>query len=321
MVELRSGQELSGLDIRVAPKRPLSIAGIVTGLRAGVEVSVLVHKNDEDVIMVMDGEVSYGPSITAAADGSFQAKNLEPGKYSISASSGKGADKLHSTVQTVELSDTPLTGVVLSLLPPAKVTGSLKGADGAGRAVRLEPAGSDFQNWQYEPHIAPVARDGTFELDGLEPERFRLVLAPMPEDRYIKSVLPGDAEVKERGMSWHGDWPEMESELAPIIDLRQVSGLKLAIVFGPGATLAGNSAEPMVVLMPEGKTSEKDALDARAGADGRYEIRGLPPGKYRLLAVNPDSFDFDTGLEKALEKAKRIELKEGEKKTEDLDGK
>jgi hypothetical protein len=313
VVEAKAGQEIGGLDIHVEAKRPLSIAGIVTGGRPGAQAEVVVHKENSTTI-VIGGDLETDPGIAVGADGSFLAKDLEPRNYSLSAASGTGAEKRRSTIQRTELTDTPVANLVLALVPPVKVTGTVQGPGAAGRTVRMEPASDNFLSQQYPPHAGPVARDGGFEIDGLEPEVFRLALAPMPEDGYIKSILPGGAAVEEWGVG--------EGELLPLVDLRHGSDVKLTVALGAGAGLSGKSAGGAVVLLPEGKKSLDDALIARPAADGAYKFHGLPPGKFRLLALDADRLDNrDVDLEELLGRAKMVELKEGEQKTEDLDGK
>ena len=312
VVVARAGEETGGLDIRVISKRPLSIAGVVAGGHAGVPVRVALNKQDS-ISFVLD-DVLSDPELDANPDGSFLAKDLAPGTYLLKASAGSGAETLRSTTQKVELTDAPVNGVTLTLLPPANVTGTLQAPNAAGRIVRLEPVVDTLGGLQPSHHTGTVARDGAFEIDDLEPELFRLTLVPMPADRYIKSVFPGSAAPRE----WSVDNQETGAVLAPVVDLRQGGGLKLAITLGPGASLTGKSADA-VVLAPDGKTTLDDSLIAQPNADGVYEFRGLPPGKYRLLGVAADAIDSgDLNLDPLLVKAKTIELKEGEKKIEDL---
>src|ERR1035438_8312241 len=63
-----------------------------------------------------------------------------------------------------------------------------------------------------------------------------------------------------------------------------------------------------------------------AGPDGKYSIKGVAPGKYRLFAVDrfqmPRGVWADAGLEfkKLFERGEEIEVKEGDRIVKDLKG-
>jgi hypothetical protein len=72
------------------------------------------------------------------------------------------------------------------------------------------------------------------------------------------------------------------------------------------------------------RRNESDISGAGAGVEvtpeGRYSIKGIAPGKYRLFGIDPFQLGFGTedGLKKIYERGEEIEVQEGERITKDV---
>jgi hypothetical protein len=120
--------------------------------------------------------------------------------------------------------------------------------------------------------------DGAFESMPLAPGKYRVIVQPLPEGYYLKSVRWGDQEVGDTGF-------QVASGAAG----------NLRLLLAPGAaTIAGSvrggSDQPVpgavVTLVPDSRYSGWRELYryATAGDNGEFRFAGLRPGTYKIHA-------------------------------------
>lgn len=317
-VETKPGEETSGVEIHMVRKPALNLAGSVAGIPAGNVAFVHIRKES----------YRQATSVKVSDDGTFSAPGLDPGTYYIYADSGTGDSMLRSATAKVELrADVP--DLLLALASPAVLSGSVatppRGSKAPGLVVRLEQT-TDFGNRQ--SFTATITPEGSFQFANLQPDRYNLAVVPMPEDTYIKTVRLDDAVIRDRGWYWSSNDTTTQFDNVPIDLSSFTAGSKLAIVLGNGARISGRvetkggPATPIlckVMLVPEGKESVGEGRRTDVGSGGEYTLHGIPPGKYRLLAVNPldlpDSPDVEHTI---LDRAETIEVHEGDRIVKDL---
>jgi hypothetical protein len=243
-------------------------------------------------------------------DGRFLAEQLEPATYMVYAHAADGDRTLRSAIEEIELNETAVNNLALTLTTPFTITGTIEPAAGVS-SVRMEPTTDRIGAFILgvdRTHGAPMQRDGTFEIRGVEPDRFRIVLQPASDDRYIKGLaLDGTAMT------------------GGILDLRSGAGARsVKIVLGRAASLSGvvegTHAMAAVVLNPDGKESWDDVQEVRADSDGNYSFHGLAPGKYRVVAIDAfESGAAETDKPKDFASlAETIEIKEGDRALKNL---
>jgi protocatechuate 3,4-dioxygenase beta subunit len=315
-VEAVAGRELGGTDIHMVRPVVLTISGIVSGIpasaRASVKFNALVHH----------GNTIY--DIDTGADGSFSRTGLEPGTYYLYAETK--APDLRSAVVELNLSDTPIVNLELALRPAAALTGTLEAPPGTNTAslrVRLEPLTDDISG----SRSAAVNADGTFEIKSVAPGRYQLTVRPMAEDIYLKTVRVDNADAP------HG-----------VLDLRRGAGgsvLKITASRGAARIDGRMQGKPavswygaIVFLIGDGLDPNEgpDAIDPRtdpmggyrsigANGDGTFSFGSVPPGKYRLYALDTGSANrpqSPEAMSAAMAHLEAIEVKEGEHVTKDL---
>ncbi len=301
VVELKPGEQIGGIDIRLGAKQPLSVSGTVSGLLPDAKPSVFLRT-----------EFGLQPrSVPVTAEGAFSAQHLAPGKYLVYAQSENGAIRLRSAGIDVDLSEASVGGLQLILKPPIRLTGVVKPRSGA-QTVRLEPI-ADYFIAHNNLRTAPIAADGTFDFPAIEPERYKLSVFPLSEDAYVEGVALDGVAVTESAIDARFATDDDHSSLVPLVDARNGTTQSiLTIAIGKGAHLSGTVGVGLgfgrVLLVPDGKTSQDDALYARVAADGTYAFRGLRPGKYRLITI-----DGSESFERLLARGRVIEVKEGDR--------
>jgi hypothetical protein len=313
-----AGRETSGLDIRVGAAKPLSIAGTVAGIPSGGHAEV----------MVICSNCGDRPSHPVRPDGSFLAADLTPDTYYVWALCGAGTEALRSPTVKLVVRAAPTVGITLQLYPRAKISGTvqlapgLTASPGASRVVRLQPVEGGFLQRRERALSGSVNQAGSFSIDAVEPDLYRLIVVPMPDDGYLQSALP-DAPLREWAATYRFSTDGPVSDIMASLDLRRgATGTQLRIVIAPGASISGkltgadsevNDGSGELLLAPEGKTDPDEMLRARISPQGEYAFRGLPPGTYRLIGFGmDDDSDAEQSLAKMLEKARRIDLKAGE---------
>jgi hypothetical protein len=140
----------------------------------------------------------------------------------------------------------------------------------------------------------PAAADGTFAFKSVFGPRLFRVLR-LPDDWAVKGVWSGDQEIS--------DTPIDITAAAPPAPLRIVVTSETGTVGGvardaKGAPLAG--ARIVVFGDDEREWGPRSRVikTAETSADGRYQVRGLLPGKYSVAAVSfLENFAwFDAGV-------------------------
>jgi hypothetical protein len=66
---------------------------------------------------------------------------------------------------------------------------------------------------------------------------------------------------------------------------------------------------------------EENTSNSDVKPDGTYSFKGVRPGKYRLIALNPLDMNFDeesTWFKKLFDRGEEVELTEGDRVTRDV---
>ena len=129
---------------------------------------------------------------------------------------------------------------------------------------------------------APPARiqnDGTFKFERVPPAKYYINVLPLPEGAYLKQVRAGPADVLETGLdlSEPGSAPKLE------ILIGSKPATVEGIVRGDDKPWPGAS----VTLLPEPPSPDllrRLLRTSVSGQDGRFTLKGIAPGKYRLIA-------------------------------------
>jgi hypothetical protein len=278
----------AGLDFRLASRAVLGIRGTISGIPQGCQVEVMLQTGSER------GDVEFEQKATVDARGKFAIPHLDPGRYRLYAGCEVAGHALRSQMMELTL-DNSVATADLALAPGQELTGTVEPAGAAGRTVRIESAFST--NGWGPSRTAPVAADGTFQITGIQPDRYRVLLLPQTANEYI-SVKLDDAGAPHN-----------------TVDLRQ-GGSKLKIAVAKGGAIAGavigGHANAMVFLFPDGDYSTDALRFHQTGGDPSFQFDALAPGKYRLYAWDPLAGHKWVEAQEAAAATDLVEVKAGE---------
>lgn len=314
-IVFQAGQELTGIDFRLPAERTGSIRGRITNMppmpQPGPDGAmppggwrhVMLHVFRDDGAAVRR---AFGGGVNPV-DGTFQVPGLAPGKYVVIAM--LLGDKPLWAMHNFELQG-DIDGVELTLAPPVSLKGKVV-TEGTGFAPMAQlaveltaPMGRAVGQNMLR---ATPAADGSFAFDQVPPGVWDINVRPVPNGGFIKSMRLGDQDVLTE---------EMEIGMRPPGPLQIVVNSRGGIVSGQVEGESAKETRTIVVLAPETKFRHVMSFYRMTPAkEGKFEITGVTPGKYRVLAMEPASAGFDVRnpdfLDRFTEEAVAVEVAEG----------
>jgi len=147
--------------------------------------------------------------------------------------------------------------------------------------------------------------DGSFRIARLLPDQYTVWLSGSSMNAYIKSIRVGSREMQP-----------------PLADLRTGNDTLTVIASMSGAQIRGAvtdskgpKARAAVALLDP--LTLRTVRGTQSGPDGTYTIRAIPPGKYKLIAIEQQMM-LGGSLPTVKDKAIDIELSDGAAATQDL---
>ena len=338
VITLRQSEERAGVDIRLQLVPTARVDGTVSAAD-GRPVG------DLQVFALPLGETSsldlFSPSViapvTTDAQGRFTFPAIVPGRYTISVKSG--ATRIAAVqsappalVAAWAMADVAVAGadstVALTLQSGATVSGrvvfkgdSAPNANTTGVRVVLQNLDRPISAFFSDPvSISSLFVDagGAFLGAGVPPGRYRLTTSIAPAGWTLRSALVNGVDTLDAPVTIR---PGQTIDDATIVFTDKPTELSGTLQTPTGAP----TADYFIIVFAADKSlwtpSARRNVMARPTSVGRYEIKGLPPGEYLVVAVT----DVEQGdwwnpafLERLVPAAAKITLSEGESKALDL---
>ena len=316
-ITVRSGEEISGIDIRYRAERGSAISGKVTGAPAGGVSGMALSVTAIILRQASSGTVIASTFISPVGDqNGYAFYGVANGEYELVATRGGLNDEsLASPPRRVVISGRDATGIDLVLAPLASLAGTIvieKPQPDAPKCesrrefqidelmlkvARDEPGDKNETPWGLPQLSGAPDEKGAFTIRGIRPGRYR-VESLLPDDNwYLKAItMPGAngaaaTDIGRSGLLLKGG--------------EKLSGVNVTIASG-GAQLKGKviaaenaklPARVRVFLVPAEKEAAENVLryaEAKADSDGAFSLSHLAPGRYLLLArAIPDSESDD----------------------------
>jgi hypothetical protein len=299
VVTLSAGAEKSGVDFQMRPVPVTHIHGKLVGGdwrgRNDLRVELVpVDRSDPGWLGFPGGQVD-------PKDGTFELSSVFPGSYRLLAYSQDfaargpqaGASDRVGAVLRVDVTGKPLE-LSLPLHRAMDVSGTVEFERGTDTANPITAGQINLQlrsDYQFggPPPPAQINEDGSFTIKSVLPGEWRIQL--FGPSVFVKSARLGGEDVTNRPM-------DLTSGSAP--PLRIVAGTNLA-------TIKGTAPIGQIVLAATLDKDDPSAGQRAAEVDsnGRFDLPGLPPGQYRVIAG-------DTGSGMPEEGGQIVTVNEGE---------
>jgi hypothetical protein len=298
---IHGDENLAGIDFHMTSEPAVPIHGRVAGVpdtwREARGITISLWTADEYV------DNYWGSSITVEApDYSFNF-DLRPGRYGINAEV-EIEGKSWTAWQYVDTSHVP-GDIALALAPPLDLKGKLRIEGNAG------PPASSFDIRLTRRGLGPrisanAAADGTFTLKQVPPGEWLLAVNPLPAGAFLKVARLGDQDIRFARMDIR---PGSEDPLSIVVSMNT------AQIHGQVDAGSGDSKRAGILLAPTGQysTLTRFYYDV-AGDTGKFELKDIAPGKYKIFALEklaPGEFKTPEAASQLDPLGQEIELAEG----------
>ena len=229
-------------------------------------------------------------------DGSFEIRDVAPGVYGVGATvpdpnSPSPSPLIGQTNQpraqaAVNVVSGDVENVALIITPPVSLQGRFS-VDGLALAavpaldrVRVQLVQS-LDTTAFLPNASSsssaVSTDGTLKMDALLPGDYRLTVSNMPPGYFLKSARLDQSEGMDQ---------LLHVTASPLGQLEVVLSPNGGQIEG---TVLNDKQQPLngiqVVLIPEQRRTRFDLYStSRSDQAGRFTMKGIPPGDYKLFA-------------------------------------
>jgi carboxypeptidase family protein len=259
------------------------------------------HVANPDGTMVTSGNVNLVPENAGGRgaqigvnfggriewDGAFAITNVPPGRYVLRARANDSDTPLFAT-QPISLNGENVPDLSVVLSAGASVTGAVTFLPGQTplpdpTQVRLSAPSTDQSDFGQQSN-ARVDKEGRFALNGVSAGSHLIRAAGNMRGWTLKSVTIGGRDVTDTPVPLRSGETLANVVVVFTDRLNEVNGT---------VTDEGGAAVPdfTVLAFPTDATlwrpQARQIMTARPDQTGQYRIRGLPPGEYYLVTVDP----------------------------------
>jgi hypothetical protein len=301
-LNLRAGEERSGVDFRYEYKQLASVRGrlAVPGFCTGKPW----FRAEREIVTDQD----YPAQAAIGKDGRFELRGLSPGSWRIGAVANDQRTYCSTETAAVLVGQAGADGVLLTLRPRVDLAGAahMEGDPGfrfEGVKLRLESLEDG------DSHSVEIKASGDFKM-AVEPRKWLLAVTGAPRNVFLKSARLNETDVLESGLDLTAGPASGRLEIVLSAAGAQIEGV---VVNAAGQRAVGAT----VVLVPEPRLRVHSRLfqEATAGQEGRFSMSGIAPGEYKLFVwddLDGEAYrdpDFLRGYE---ERGEKILLRENE---------
>lgn len=321
-VKVGVAEVLSGIDMQLQVLETAAVSGTVTNA-AGAPTAASVQLIDPAMPIANIG-VWFR---TARSDGRFAFHGVVPGSYAVRASGRLPGLDIKAGGFVTGLTSVTLDGsgadVAVTLRRGVSVSGSVDletlkaGVDPSRLTIDLLaiPLSAD---WEAPLMSANPDASGRFAMRGVAPGRYRVGVRGLPDGWVLASAVFNEKEAADYNLLVEPKGTYAGGVLKFTARTSEIVG-----------SVTNPSGEPVtdyvLVLFPADRDQwvpqSRRIHVAQASSDGRFAIRGLPAGDYRLApiaAVEPgQQFDAEF-LTQALVGSVAVTLAEGERRSRDI---
>jgi hypothetical protein len=289
-IDLAAGIVFSGVDLTVTPVRTLRIQGQVINGATGQPAR---NANINLVPIQRAANGSRRGGIRAPGNlrsrniddqGGFEIRGVVPGSYELLGVLNDRNNRMTASLP-LEVGNSDVRNVSLVIMPGFTLTGrvNIEGQQpGSGNQdlpkIRVMLRPDSAAQIAGAPPASGVQADGTFTLQQVGRDDYRLTVSGMPRNAYVKTARYGATDILNEGL---------RLDRQPTGPLEIVLGAKTGTADG---TVQNDkqeaSANVTVVVIPDVRLRNRLDLYRTTSTDatGHFHIEGIPPGDYRVFA-------------------------------------
>jgi protocatechuate 3,4-dioxygenase beta subunit len=313
---VNAGDQIPSVDFLLEPVPVVNIRGkVFNTIASGTDSNFFVT-------LMQRGEVGNDFAPVSGQvwnkEGRFEFRDVFPGSYIIGVSWIVNQER-YSARREVEVGNADVEGINVTVMRGVDVAGRVaweQKPPGEAQGVHVALQVSDPGPFSWNSGASEAKPDGAFLIKNVPQGVYRPHVFTGGLDCFLKSARYGDADVTDGGLS-----PQAGTDAA--LELK----LSCRAARIEGVALTGDSlpaAGVYVVAIPDAPHRDHD-WEYRAETtdqNGRFLLRGIVPGDYRLFSWNcGDDFDwYDREQLKPYEsKGVRVSVEEGDRKTIQLE--
>lgn len=294
-VRLAISEERQGVDIPLQLQPVVTVAGAITSAPAALDCESTVALVPMTAVdMPSPGEVAT----VEVDDGRFEFTEVAPGPYRLLARCGGASASARSpgplwAAREIAVGASDIRDAVLTLRPGMTVSGRMvfdaatSATPNAGRVrLSLTERGVAAGELSAGTHVARVTPDGRFVVSGLPPGRYDI-------DASVSSTDAGDWRLDSAIVGGRDalDVPLEVPSDAHVTDVlltftRRTQGVAGRVVDQMGQPMTDYTIVAFHADRRYWLPGSRRVKTARVGTDGTFAIADLPPGDYRLAAVD-----------------------------------
>ena len=318
VVAVGVGQKAAGIDFSIQLVLTADVSGIVFGLDGTPAAPTLV------VLVLDDGPSAVRRGVLGGRvqnDGTFRISNVPPGQYTVRARSqarrgGRGRSPVFAS-ERITVAGQEVTDLVLVLSPGATISGALSfNTTSVAEPTDLTRIRVTTSSLRPDPFggnaNARVREDGSFELSNVPGGPRLLRASGVPPEWTLRAVYLNGDDVIDTPLDFGGVRNVEDVTLVLTDRVSELSGLVL--------DEDGDIRTDLTVIAFPIDSSlwlplARQIRASRPDQNARYQIRGLPPGDYWLVAVDvvQDGEWYDPRfLQRVRSGAARVTIREGD---------
>src|ERR1700683_426307 len=310
-IELKSGEEVSGIDLTLLRQRTYKVRGRVfnaAGDRLSGQTTVAIVPDDPTGASY--GDIRRGSIKESTGD--FEINDVPAGRYIVFAEWREGENQLEGSVP-VEVSTATVDSVRIVIN---------RGADVRGRVIiegKVAPVGEvNISIESRNPRQlgsngrTQMKPDGTFLLTGLSDGVYDFEVWSRCDGCYLKAATANSQDILDGGLQISsGTFP------SPIV---LVYSSNSATIDGPVVRddgLPASGAEVVLIPDRQGARPSRDYRLKTTDQYGHFTIRGVAPGNYHVYSLQGADLDYSDpeSLKPFEQKAQTLSIGENEKKS------
>jgi protocatechuate 3,4-dioxygenase beta subunit len=316
-IDVKAGDEIPRIDFSITPRdaaKKFRVRGHVTDTLAvpaqGFIQIMAIPRNGDD--LNLSGRFMAQPN---QKTGNFELDQVPPGAYIVEAML-LGTGKPHTAEQDVEVTTADVDSVSLAITAGAEIPGrvTFEGSD-AGAASSGNVTVSAFPERRGAPFAgvaqATLKPDGSFVLSEVGDGRYVIRIYSKCLECYLKSASATGVDLIAQGLTISGGTGPNEIDLVYSSNTGKLTG---TVTDADGLPLPG--AYVTLVKDTGPREADSEPKDGTTDQYGKFEISGIPPGRYKALAwakpdADSDSYNDPDFVKPFADKLESIEVDAG----------